>query len=174
MRVKSVWQVNIRPIPPICLPPNLFTKKRGNSSNFPDTPRHFFLQDTVKKSTAKTGYTWEVWDCKRFEETICKFSMGCQSWSKWPMYFTQYNMSYVLLLWNCLFAFTYKAINQFDSKNSNFIYWKGADFVPCHDALHTGLHVKCSGHYPKRYLLSLLFCFVINCLFIIYINNQLE
>ena len=25
-------------------------------------------------------------DCQSFEEIICKFAMGCQSWSKWPIY----------------------------------------------------------------------------------------
>ena len=28
---------------------------------------------------------WELWDWTSFEEIICKFPMGFQSWSKWPI-----------------------------------------------------------------------------------------
>ena len=43
---------------------------------------------THKTSPAKIGYnwvSWEVWDWTIFEEIILKYSMGCPSWSKWPI-----------------------------------------------------------------------------------------
>ena len=67
----------------------LLTKKHVNIGNFRDSHRLFFgaesgwqlMNKRRKPSPAQTGYKWvglEVWDW-----IIYKFSMGCQTRSKW-------------------------------------------------------------------------------------------
>ena len=92
MRVKSVWWVKICRFTPSVVPPKLLRKKQ-----FLEHPPIFLcegsccqlMNKTTKSSPSQTGYKWvgwEVWEWTRFEEISYKLYMGCQSWSKWPIW----------------------------------------------------------------------------------------
>ena len=93
----------------------------------------------------------EVWDCRSFEEIICKFSMGCQSWSKWPICSSNKNVAEMEEIYSAIICNATKFWTNLQSTNKSFVF-------PYSPSIIGPKTQKLCSHYKKQ--LALVFSII--------------